>query len=334
MPNSSGEGWVRDTLTINKQEIEVRSGKLRQADLRFFPENPRIYSIVSAQSGEPSQAVIERRLGEMEHVKQLVQSIRANGGLTDPLIVREGDNVVFEGNSRLAAYRILCRNNPIEWGMVKVKLLPHNIGQDLVFALLGEYHIIGRKDWAPYEQAGYLYRRHQNYGVDPATMADEMGLSTRNVNHLIRVYSFMVEHNDNDVNRWSYYEEYLKSRPLRRTREVHPDLDGVVVEKIKSGEIAKAIEIREMLVPIAKAGGPILDEFRSKPDSFRRAYDRAEAKGVDNVWYKRFHKFREMVVDSHTREDLVEMDETHRRKCAFELGKIQQAITALMKGLS
>ena len=49
----------------------------------------------------------------MDHVKQLVQSIRANGGLTDPLIVQDGEFVVFEGNSRLAAYRLLARLDPL-----------------------------------------------------------------------------------------------------------------------------------------------------------------------------------------------------------------------------
>jgi hypothetical protein len=209
MTLNNEEIWVRDTITINKQEVQVKSGRMRQSDLRFFPENPRIYSIVSANSETPSQKTIEQRLGEMEHVKQLVQSIRANGGLTDPLIVREGDNVVLEGNSRLAAYRLLCRNDPIKWGIVKVRLLPSDIGDDLIFALLGEYHIIGRKDWQPYEQAGYLYRRCMNYGVDPAALATEMGLATRTVNQLINTYSFMVNNKDNDVNHWSYYEEYL-----------------------------------------------------------------------------------------------------------------------------
>lgn len=208
--------WINDTITIQKKEIIVKSGKMRQSDLQFFPENPRIYSIVSRESGDTSQDFIEKRLGEMDHVKQLMQSIRANGGLTDPLIVREGDNIVLEGNSRLAAYRILAKLDPIKWGFVKVRLLPQDVGQDLVFALLGEYHIIGRKDWTPYEQAGYLYRRHMNHGISISDMAKEMGLSTKYVGKLIKVYSFMVDHNDNSIDHWSYYEEYLKSAPVSR----------------------------------------------------------------------------------------------------------------------
>ena len=210
---------VDDSLTLGGQEIRVRAGRLPQADLRFYADNPRIYSLICAEDDEPSQTEIQERLSRMDHVKKLVQSIEANGGVTDPLIVRDGDLTVLEGNSRLAAYRLLSAKDPIRWGEVKVRLLPEDIEEDLVFALLGEYHIIGRKDWAPYEQAGYLYRRAVNHDVSASQMANEMGLSTQQVNHLIDVYKFMVERNDSDVEHWSYYDEYLRSRPVKKVRE-------------------------------------------------------------------------------------------------------------------
>jgi hypothetical protein len=80
-------------------------------------------------------------------------------------------------HSRLTAYRVLARRNPIKWGQIKVKILPENIPESSIFALLGEYHIIGKTDWAPYEQAGYLYRRHANHQVNVQTLATEIGLN-------------------------------------------------------------------------------------------------------------------------------------------------------------
>jgi hypothetical protein len=166
----ASDRWISDTLTVARVEIPVRCGWMPQSDLQFYPENPRIFSILSGEE-EVSQADIQERLGRMDHVKTLLQSIKANGGLTDPLLVRDGDLVVLEGNSRLAAYRLLAKGDAIAWGMVKVKLLPADVNEGLVFALLGEYHIVGRKDWAPYEQAGYLWRRQHNHNVSPARMA-------------------------------------------------------------------------------------------------------------------------------------------------------------------
>jgi len=326
-------GWTEGTLTLCGKEVPVRTGFLPQANLRFYPDNPRVYSIVSAGEEEPPQAVIEERLAAMDHVKQLVQSIRANGGLTDPLIVRDGDFVVLEGNSRLAAYRLLARLDPIKWGNVKCTILPKDIDEDMVFALLGEYHIIGKKDWAPYEQAGYLYRRHTVHGVEPARMAQEMGLATKRVAQLIRVYEFMVEHKDNDVSRWSYYEEYLRHNPIKKAREAFPELDKVVVKKIKAGEIPRAIDVREKLTYIAAAGGKVLTAFVSGERDFEHSYDRAVARGVDNTWYKRLHKFRSQIAEPETAEDLLGMTDDHRKKCVFELKKIKQAVEGLLDKL-
>ena len=239
----SDSTWVNDSLTLGGEEVPVKNGYLPVFDLSFYSDNPRIYSFIQRQDDVPSQDEIHRRLNRMDHVKQLIQSIRANGGLTDPMLVRDGDLVVLEGNSRLAAYRELARLDAVRWGEAKVRVLPVDISEKLVFALLGEYHIIGRKDWAPYEQAGYLYRRNVMHGVSVQEMADEMGLSTRLVSHLVSTYQFMVDNNENDVNKWSHYDEYLKSNAVKKARQGNPDLDKVVVQKIKDNEIETARDV-------------------------------------------------------------------------------------------
>lgn len=327
----SKANWVKDTLTLSGKELGVRLGILKQAELSFYPENPRLYSIVQAGEKEPSQAYIQEKLGAMDHVKKLVQSIRANGGLTDPLIVQDGDFFVLEGNSRLAAYRILARNDPIRWGEVKVKLLPKEMDENLIFALLGEYHIIGKKDWLPYEEAGYLYRRNTQYQITPARMAEELGESQRKINHYIKVYSFMVKHSDNDVNRWSYYDDYVKNAHIKKARKEHPEMDEKVVSKIKSGEIQKAVDVREKVAVIAKAGEKVLNVFLSGNNNLEKCYERAIARGVNNTWYNRMHKFRAQVSDPDTKTDLMDMPESHRKKCIFELKKIERAVSLLLE---
>ena len=139
---------VNDTLTIGKKIFEVQKGDLNQADLKFYIDNPRVYSALRTHNETPSQKEIEELMTGMDHVKQLKLSIETNGGLIDPLIVRAGDNVVLEGNSRLAAYRLLCRIDPIKWGMVKCTILPADIDDASIFALLGQYHIVGGS-WKP-----------------------------------------------------------------------------------------------------------------------------------------------------------------------------------------
>jgi ParB-like nuclease domain len=107
-------------------------------------------------------------------LKALIHDISDNGGLIDPLVVRDKDFVVLEGNSRLAAYRFLASKDPIKWAKAKCTILPADIDEKLVFALLGQYHVKGKKDWVPYEKAGFLYRRHKQQKVVLSTIAAEL----------------------------------------------------------------------------------------------------------------------------------------------------------------
>lgn len=321
--------WTESSITIGKREISTRTGMMSQADLRFYEENPRVYSLIRRTHVSPSQRDIEELLQDMDHVKQLIQSIRANGGLIDPLIVRDGDHVVLEGNSRLAAYRALAQLDPIAWGQCKVTLLPTGIDERHVFALLGEYHIVGKKDWQPYEQAGYLYRRIEHHGASATEIASEMGLATRKVNSLVEVYRFMVEHNEEDVNRWSYYEEYLRPRVTKTARASHPDLDAIVVAKIRAGEIKKAIDVREKLIKVLKGGERSINIFKSGPNTLERALIRAAERGVDNPWLGRLETFRRQLVAQTTRDEFKEMRSQHKNRARFEVNKIEAQIKRL-----
>lgn len=322
--------WREDTITVNHKEIPVKLGVMNQVDLLFYPENPRLYSIVCIDDSEPGQEEIQKRLAAMDHVKQLIQSIKANGGITDPLLVKDGENIVIEGNSRLAAYRVLAREDPAKWSMVKCKILPTDIDDSDIFAILGEYHIIGRKDWAPYEQAGYLYRRHKNQNIGIDTIAEELGITKRKINHLISVYDFMLTHKENDPSRWSYYDEYLKNQKVKIVRKENPKLDKVVVKKIKSGEIEKAVEVRAKLPKIVSVNKKTLNNFVEGKVDFNDSYERAATQGIENHSLQKLNRFREWLYDSGLKKHMEEMPENQRNKCEYELKKIQQFLKKIL----
>ena len=62
----SNDGWTDGSLTLTGKEIPLRTGYMAVGDLRFYPENPRLYSIVCSGDDEPSQAVIQKKLAGME----------------------------------------------------------------------------------------------------------------------------------------------------------------------------------------------------------------------------------------------------------------------------
>lgn len=241
------EDFTIGKLMIGEREYEVKDCELLQSELMFYVDNPRVYSALrNSPDIIPTQAEIEKHMIELESVKQLRLSIHENGGLIDPLIVRDGDFVVLEGNSRLAAYRILCRNEPLKWGKVKCRVLPADIDEAAIFKLLGTYHIVGRKDWSPYEQAGYLYRRFKDTKIPEENLASELGITPAKAKNYIRVYDYMLEKEDLAADRWSYYEELLKNRKLQSAIKDNPGFEEVLVEQIKTNQIVNAADIRKV----------------------------------------------------------------------------------------
>jgi hypothetical protein len=199
----------------------------------------------------------------------------------------------------------------------------------LVFALLGEYHIKGKKDWAPYEQAGFLYRRYKQHKADVKALSIEINISSKKIKHLIDTYEFMVAHGEVDVNRWSYYDEYLKSSAVHRTRKNFPELDGVIVEKIRSHEIDRAVDLRDQLPIICTAPGAALDKFISGTWTFQKAYKHACRCGGDSAPLKKLMTFRKWITRKLTRETLAEAEGQMRSKLRFEVSKIAKRSAAL-----
>lgn len=322
-----------NSLLIRGHEIPVETRRVEQSKLRFYPENPRVYSILHGHGDSPSQEEIQTRLLQMEHVKSLIEDIRINQGLIEPLIVKDATFEVLEGNSRLAAYRFLAKADPVKWGLVKCTILPPDIDEALVFALLGQFHIKGKKDWAPYEQAGFLYRRFMRQQADVRTLALEIGMSSKHVSHLIDTYQFMLDHSDNDVNRWSYYDEYLKSSKIKRARVRHEEMDSLVVEKIRSGEIPRAVDLREQL-PVICSTKRVLAKFVGGQYDFEAAHDAAVHAGGDSVHLKRVKKFRDWVIGPQVEKHMLEYEGTIRKSLVFELGKIEIKVHHLLKKLN
>ena len=318
------------SIRIRGVDVPVVMKQLEQTTLRFYPENPRVYSVLHASGKPPSQEDIQSQLLELEHVKELIVSIRINKGLLEPLMVKDTTFEVLEGNSRLAAYRYLAKSDPVKWGMVKCTILPHDIDDSLVFALLGEFHIKGKKDWAPYEQAGFLYRRFTKHNADLKALAAEIGMSSQRVKHLVDVYQFMSDKNENDVSRWSYYDEYLRSTKIRRVREDHPELDDMIVNKIRSEEITRAMDLRDQL-PVICSTPKVLNKFLAQTQSFETAYESAVSQGGDSTHLKTVKRFREWVTRQETENHLQESEGKIRSSAIFELQKIEGRIRNLLK---
>ena len=318
------EGVQAGTLRLRGVDVKTSTRDIDYKKLKFYVDNPRIYSIVRAEGHTPSQGEILKRLQTLEHVRELVQDIKANGGLIDPLIVRDGDFVVLEGNSRLAAYHYLASESPLIWSKVRCTLLPANIDEKLVFALLAQYHVKGKKDWAPYEKAGFVYRRHKHQSVDLTTVAAEIGLTKDEAKHLIGVYQFMIDHDDDDREHWSYYDELLKSRKIKQVRDNIASFDDFIVDEIKSGNITKAMDLRDRLPVICSANPKVVKRYMEGKYDFDEAYEAAASAGGENPALNKLSRFRKWLVAATTEDDMLEASKAIRDKMHYELKEVER----------
>ena len=322
---------IDDILTIGQKDYKVKKGELEQSKLFFFPENPRVYSVLNANEGTPTQEQIEEIMCKSEHVKQLKESIKTNGGLIDPVIVRDGDMVVLEGNSRLAAYRILYKQDPIKWANIKVILLPKDISEEAIFALLGQYHIIGRKDWEPYEQAGYLYRTINNTRETVESLANKLGITTSSIKKLIDVYEYMIEKDDNHPNKWSYYEEIRKNRGIQKAFEEIPGLEDKIISDIKENKIRMAIDVRK-LGDISKVNDKfskkILKDIAIGEEDIYSGFDIIASSGKMDNTYQVLTNFRKKISDENFATKILNDD--NLGNIEFELNRIKRIVSTML----
>jgi hypothetical protein len=328
--------FIKDTLMIRDNNVPIEVGFVNQSKMRFFIDNPRVYSVLRSNTDPPDQQDIEEALLNMDHVKNLIQDIKLNGGLIDPVIIRpiqgkEKTFEVLEGNSRLAAYRALVKDDGVKWSLMKCSILPEGIEESLIFALLGQYHIKGKKDWVPYEQAGFLFRRFKNHHVDLETLAKEIGLKINEVKQLIATYQFMVTHNDNQRDRWSHYDEYLKSHKIKKAREQFDNFDNFIVDQIKRKKIPKAVDIRDKLKVVCSASPKVLRKFINGRYDLEDAYEIACDSGGDNHAFKRLNKYRQWIGKSETESVLLKSEGPVRDKIKFELDRIYRRTNTLRK---
>lgn len=326
--------WTNGSIVIRGKKISIKTGEIEQSRLVFYVENPRIYSILRSDRADPSQDDIENQLQSMDHVKALIHDIKENGGLIDPIVVKDGTFEVLEGNSRLAAYRYLAGKEPIKWGMIRCTLLPKGIGDSDIFALLGQYHIKGKKDWAPYEQAGFLYRRHKKQGVAMVDLGKELGVGRRRVGQLIETYEFMLQHNDADVKRWSYYEEFVKSNRIKKVRDTFPQFDEKFAEKVKSGEIGRAVDVRDKLQKIASGPPKVVAKFVGGEISFDDACERIDDSGNSDNTYRKLSKFRSWLASNEAQEAILNAPDNVQKKVSFEVAKLATLLARMEKKLA
>ncbi len=323
----------KGTMTLGGRQYVFREEDLEVNELSFYVENPRVFSALNVGSGIiPSQEEIFETMRKLDNVKQLKMQIKSNGGLIEPIFVRDGNYDVLEGNSRLAAYKLLLQEDS-KWYKMKCKILPKDISEEDIFNLLGTFHITGKKDWGPYEQASYLYRRMKKSKYSIETIAKNLGIKNPEAKKMVETIEFMINNGDDKNTHYSYYYEYLKATGIKKYRHTSEKIDTRIVECVKSGEISKAEDMRK-LDKICKVKANVaqkcVNDFIDDKIDLYESYERVEETGKLANNYQKLKKFRDSIAKESFEEQIL-CEYNNYKLIKFEIKHINKRLESLNK---
>ena len=172
---------------------------IKVSDLVFDVRNPRLVEFELAADSTESEIITV--LWEAMDVRELALSIAASGFFQhEPLIVasEQGQNVVIEGNRRLAAVKILLDAtiaNELNANVPEIsaadkaalEMLPClRSTREAAWRYLGFKHVNGPAKWSSYAKSQYIADVHRNFGVPLADIAQQIGDTHRTVQRLFR----------------------------------------------------------------------------------------------------------------------------------------------------
>ena len=263
---------VEKIKTILGHSVVYENRKVDIEKLRFRLSHPRIYFIGKREKNDNfwSQEGIYTALIKKNHVKILVKDILRHESVVEPLIVQgkivQGKSYkVLEGNSRLAACRhILAQYKGEQYQRVRENIkkidcviLDEKTPENLLFSLLAQYHLRGKRAWDPYEKADYALRRFYDISKQQSEeksykqVAREIGMSLEEVMILCANIRMMKKYKETNIKRYSYYN-VVNSDAAVKAKIVHNYANEErIVETIRNHS-KPATEFRSKITRVCK----------------------------------------------------------------------------------
>jgi hypothetical protein len=116
-----------------------------------------------------------------------------------------------------------------------------------------------------------------------------------------------------------------------RSRDQYPGFDELIVKKIDSGEIKRAVDIRDELPVICTGPVKALKKFVEGKIDFDEAHTVAFESGGENPGYKKLNRFGAWLGDPDTENELAQAAPHVLDKIQYELAQIERIARKLKK---
>ena len=207
--------------TIQGKQYSVINGYAKIADLHFWEDNPRIYSLLEDErdTGTISRAEIFEKLSLTKDLQRLRKDIESDGQINEAVWVALDINtqnyVVYEGNTRLAVAMALHRKgkDSKKWSEIEVNVLPDGTDERVMKNFIGQTQLKGKNKWAAFEEVNYLFRetmdimKNKNASKTEATkmVANFFNLPQSRVSRAVKTVDFMQQYKMSSLVQKKYY---------------------------------------------------------------------------------------------------------------------------------
>lgn len=276
-----------DTTPINGRRVPYRDDVIDIDQLQFWEANPRVYAAVRGVPGWNDadslrrQQIIAECMENQESTRIVLEGLRLHQGQQEPLIVDLRGNIVIEGNSRLAALRILARENPAYWDAAICRCY-NDLTEEERCALLSEMHVIGKTEWNPYVKAATYWRQHRELEWDLPKIARVNRTNVAKVKTELATVELMANENELNERKYSWYNVLTSTRAIKRVFEDNTEFRDRVLAVVRdaSPEATDPVErastsFRDGLNALVKKDRP-LRRFCSGRRSLQEAVDEAQ----------------------------------------------------------
>lgn len=274
----------KNEIVVIGQKIQTRIDEIDIFKLNYWKENPRVNAIIKQKHRDKDilDEDIEKELWEKDSVKDLFKDIERHGGLIDEILVK--GNIVLEGNSRLCAYRHLYKKAELKnddeeilkWSYIRARIIPVETSDEVVFSILGTWHIKGKTQWDTYEKAAYFKRMNIDYGYSLKDIADSISQTEKFVKDHIESHDLMVENDVSALEKFSYFYELVKNKKIKELASKESTIIPNIIQAIKENRFKRGEEIRDLpkVLKDKKAKKEFFDEKVDFNDALETTKDR------------------------------------------------------------
>ena len=275
-----------NTTPIGGRRVTYSEDVIDIDQLQFWEANPRVYAAVR---GTPDweqadhlrrQHIITECMKNQESTRSVLEGLKLHGGQQEPLIVDMRGNFVIEGNSRLAALRVLAHENPGKWGAAICRCY-NDLTEEERFALLSEMHVVGKTEWSPYAKAATYWRQYHELGWDLPTIARVNRTNVAKVKMELATVDLMAKENELNERKFSWYNVLNSTRVINEVFEKNSQFRKRVLDVVSdvspeaTDPVARASNtFREGLKTLVKKDRP-LRKFCSGRRTLQEAVDEA-----------------------------------------------------------